>query len=131
QEVSLPPVNFLARVVAMFTADLRRLGGLTIDHPRTRFWVTSRFRTHLATQGIVNADHRSVFTPAPVILMHGRVRRKVFGQHPPGTPATQKVENAVHYLTHVGVPVAAAARFPWDSILHPLPFRIRQVARIH
>ena len=86
-------------------------------------------RTHL-TESKIDPPLDVSVEPVVEIVLHGRVRRKVFGQRTLCAPSCQDVENRVHHLAQIDLARTPNMACWWKKERQQQPLRIGHVACI-
>jgi len=76
----------------------------------------------------MNLRPQALQTKQPVVIVNGAPRRKLVGQHTPGTAGPVQIENAIDYLLHAYLSRATAGLGWGNQRFYELPLLIRQIA---
>ena len=82
-DMSLPPINALARVKAGWAAGLRRRGTLAVDDSGSRRWLASELSSCLPDQGSDDFEPPAGISPGIKIALDSRVGRELARQRSP------------------------------------------------
>ena len=129
-DMTLTPLCFLARIIATRAAALGRLDRLAVDDPSGGRGLPSRQHTRRRDKRIVQNVQYTAVAHLVEIVLHGRERRKLFGQHGPLAARGRDVLDRIPYRAHASP--ARAARFSplGHKMLDQSPFRVGNIACI-
>jgi len=119
-DVSLPPGELLAPVVAPAVGDLGGLDRLAIDAPGTRAGLLPGGDPDLPAEGVEDLLPGPVVPPLGEVVVHRALGRQVVGQHVPLAAGAADVEDGIEHLPHVDRPWPPDLR-DGDQGLHDLP----------
>ena len=103
---------------------------LTIQHGRAGLSLTSTLCAHGFTQRGIQAFPRTIHPPPPEVWVDRLPRWQVMRQPAPGTPAAQKVKNAVHDVMRGKLPWPIRALLSRPLWRYQGPFVSMQVCRV-
>ena len=100
---------------------------LTIDNGRTGLGLSTSFFADRFSQGIIDLLPQPVIPKAAKVTIDRWPRRKVVGQQPPGTPASQHVENSIDHFSHTHTSTSSPAFGIRDQWLYNQPLGITYI----
>tara|TARA_R110002167_G_scaffold253980_1_gene460254 strand:+ start:4056 stop:4733 length:678 start_codon:yes stop_codon:yes gene_type:complete len=130
QDVALPALDLLARVIATRAAAFGGFDRLTVDHTGTRGSLATLDLAQVHDQHRVHCVEQARVAPGVKIALDRRDRREAFGQKPPGATARRNVEQGVQDFAHVRCPTPTAPLGRRDERRCQRPLPIRHIAGI-
>ena len=129
EDMTLPALDLLARIITPWPAALRGFDALAVDHPGRRRGLPSDGFAHRHEQGVIDRRPQPHVPPAVEIMLHCGHRRKQIGrQHPPRQTAAQQIEQGSNDLPIAPYRRSPPARAKRKQRLQHRPFGIRQIA---
>src|SRR5262249_11407693 len=122
----------LAAIVAPRPTRLGRLDRLAVDDPDAGQRLPAFGDTGLPPQSVVDFVPKPTLPPAVELRRNRSPRREVMGQHPPGTPRPQPIQDGADEVTlRDGAGSPCFAQFPLrQQRPKELPLFVREIAGI-
>src|SRR5258706_3556865 len=130
QDVAFATIDLLARVIATWTASLRRLDGLAVDDGRCRARFPPGELAVNHNQRVIDLLETTRVTPGHNPSIHGPARRKISGEKPPWTARTHNVEDCVDDLAQGPAPGPSFLLRSGNKRFYHAPFFISDVALV-
>src|SRR5271165_3733172 len=100
-QMPLPAVDFLVRVLAVWTPSFGGLDALAVDDAHAWALGATVLVADLGPQGVVDPGPGAVVAPLVEIVVAGAPGGQVLGHHPPGAATAGNVEDTVEDLADV------------------------------